>query len=142
MTRAARQYPRNKKAEAVAAAIASSAVAASKATGIPRRTINDWLHAPEFAELREKTAADLAEGSRIIAHLALDEIMRRLPEFEPRDLTVLYGVMVDKAQLLSGAATSRHEVSLTEGWDDHERVALRDAIRAELARREAEVPAG
>ena len=69
----------------------------------------------------------------------LDAIQQRLGEFEPRDLVILYGVMTDKSELLTGNATGRTEVvSITEGFDDHERQTLHDAIAAELERREVE----
>lgn len=130
-----RRYTKRQKATAVIAAEMASVAAASDATGIPRKTLAYWMDDPEFALLRQKTREDMAEEAATLAHKVLGEISRRLSEFEPRDMAILFGVLVDKGQLLSGQATSRHE-SITEGWADHERVALRDAIRNELDRRE------
>jgi hypothetical protein len=131
-----RRYTKKTKADAVAVALASSAMSAAEKTGIPRRTIGYWLEQPEFAEVRQKTREDLAEGSKVIAHMALDAIKERLPEFEPRDLVVLYGIMTDKSELLTGGATGRTETRILDGFNDHERDALHDAIAAELAKRE------
>ena len=114
-------------------------MAAAETLGIPETTVRYWFDSPEFAELRTKSAEELGIESMALAHRALGEINRRLPEFEPRDLSVLYGILVDKGQLVTGNATARTETrSLTEGMSDHERSALHDAIAAELARREVE----
>ena len=132
--RAHRRYTRRQKASAVIAAEMSSTTAASEQTGIPRTTIQRWMDDPVVAELRQKTRADLAEEAIVLAQLAAAEIRRRLPEFEPRDLNILYGIMVDKGQLLAGAATSRTEtVSIADALPDGERERLADAIDAWLA---------
>ena len=78
----------------------------------------------------------MADEARVIQQLAAAEITRRLPEFDPRDLTILYGVMVDKAQLLSGQATERVE-TLTSVLDDHEKAQLHDVLRRAIAERMA-----
>lgn len=110
--------------------------AASESTGIPVTTIDYWMDKPEFAELRMKTREQIAEGSMVLANLAQSELSRKVKagEVEPRDLAVIYGIAIDKAQLLSGAATSRTETkSLTDGLDDHERQTLRDVIDRAVA---------
>lgn len=124
-----RRYTKREKAQAVIAAAASSVAAAAEAHGIPETTLHYWFDHPDFAELRTKTQEDLAEESKALSHKVLGEVARRLHEFEPKDLAVLYGILVDKGQLLSGQATSRSEHrDVTAGLDDHERKALRDAI--------------
>lgn len=133
-----RRYTKRQKATTVIAAEMATVAAAAAAAGIPETTVRYWMDSPEFVALRAKTREDMAEEASTLAHKVLGEISRRLDEFEPRDMAILFGVLVDKGQLLSGQPTSRHE-SITEGWADHERVALRDAIRNELDRRE--VPA-
>jgi hypothetical protein len=134
-----RRYTKKTQASAVTVALASSTQAAAEQTGIPRTTIDYWLHKPEFDDLRNNTREELAEGSKVVAHMALEAIQRRLDEFEPHTLVVLYGVMTDKSELLTGGATSRTETrTLTDGFDDDERKALHDAIQAELAAREVE----
>ena len=118
--------------------------AVSLETGIPITTIDYWMDQPEFVELRKKTREEMAEGSMLLAKLAQDAIVQkvRAGEVEPRDLAVIYGIAIDKGQLLSGAATSRTESkTLTDGLDDHERQALRDVIDRAVAE-SAEADAG
>lgn len=126
-----RRYSRKTKAAAIIAATVSTAAAAAEATGIPRTTIDYWLDQPEFVELRKKTREEMAAGSMVLAHLAADELGKKIRagEVEPRDLATIYGIAIDKGQLLTGAATSRTETrALTEALDDHEKAQLRDAI--------------
>lgn len=134
MTR--RRYTRDQKAQAVLAASASSVLAASEQTGIPRKTIEYWLDKPEFATLRQKSQEDMAEQFRVAAQMALGRLIELIPSMKAHDLVVLAGVATEKGQLLAGGATARTEnVSITDGFDDHEKHALRDAIVAELGRR-------
>lgn len=131
-----RRYTKREKASAVMAAIASNTTAAAEQTGIPRTTIEYWLERPEFVELRQKTQEERADGMRTLALLAMDRLSALIPTMEPRDLIVLMGVATEKGQLLGGQATERTEHrDITDGLDDHERAALNEAIRAELARR-------
>lgn len=112
-------------------AMASSAQAASEQTGIPRTSIAYWLHSPEFVELRQKTREDIAEGAMVLANLTQAELMRKVQagEVEPRDLAVIFGISIDKAQLLRGEATARTENrTLSDGLNDHEKQQLRDAL--------------
>jgi hypothetical protein len=132
-----RRYTRKDKASAVTTAVASNVLAAAQESGIPRSTIRYWVESPEFAELRQKTREEAAEGWQVVQHLALARLKELIPTMEARDLTVLAGIAVDKSQLLGGQATSRHE-TVTEGWDDHERTALRESIREHLDKRGVE----
>jgi tetrahydromethanopterin S-methyltransferase subunit G len=133
-----RRYTKRQKAGVVTAALASSVTAAADQTGVPRTTIQYWMDAPEFVQLRQKTREDLAEESRVLAHKALGEITRRIGEFEPRDLAILYGVLTDKAQLLAGQATARTEHrELSDELDDHEREALTRILREAVEKVEA-----
>jgi len=131
-----RRYTKRQKASAVTKAMATSTLAASESLGIPERTIGYWLEHPEFAELRAKTREQLAEGSMVLANLAQAELQRKVQagEVEPKDLAVIYGIAIDKAQLLSGAATSRTETkALSDGLSDHEKQQLRDGLDRLLA---------
>lgn len=129
-----RRYTKRQKATAVIAAEMSSVSAAAESEGIPESTLRRWMDHPDMAELRAKTREDLADEAKVLQQLAAAQIKARIAEFEPRDLTVLYGVMTDKAQLLSGQATMRTENrTLTEGMDDHEREALRKLLDEALA---------
>lgn len=126
-----RRYTKREKAVAVTAALASSVKAASESQGIPERTLGYWMEHPDFAELRTKTREDIAEGSMVLATLAQRELMRKLQagEVEPKDLAVIFGIAIDKAQLLSGQATSRTENrTIADGLNDHEKQQLRDAL--------------
>ena len=124
-----RRYARRQKVTAVIAAEMTSVAAAAEQAGIPESTLRYWMDDPEIAELRAKTREDRAEAASTLATVVLGEIKRRLPEFEPRDLSILYGVLTDKGQLLGGEATSRTEsLSLTGGLKDKERQKLRDFI--------------
>ena len=104
-----RRYTKRTRVTTVIAAELSSNVAVSDATGIPESTIRLWRNDPELAKYCDKARDELGEGATMLAHRALELISARLPDFEPRDLTILFGVLVDKAQLLSGGATSRLE---------------------------------
>ena len=124
-----RRYNRKTKVATVIAAEMTSLTAASESTGIPLTTVKYWFDSDEFATVRTKTREDLAAESMGMAHTVLGEIKRRINEFEPRDLSVLYGILTDKGQLLAGHATARTETrDLTDSLDDHERQNLRDAI--------------
>ena len=125
-----RRYTKRTKINAVIAAELTSTRAAAEAAGIPERTVGYWMDDPAFAQYRTKTREELGPEGIALAHNVLGEIKRRLPEFEPRDLTILYGVLVDKGQLLSGQATSRSEHrDVTAELDDHERETLTNIIR-------------
>jgi len=131
---ARRRYTRTTKTQAVIAATVSSVAAAAESAGVPESTLRYWFDSPDFALVRAKTRDDLAAESMGMAHRVLEEITRRLSEFEPRDLSVLYGILTDKGQLLSGAATSRTETKdITDTLSDHEREALRAVIDQALA---------
>jgi transposase-like protein len=129
-----RRYTRKQKVSIVMAAAASSTLAAAEQAGIPESTVRYWLEKPEFASLRDKTREEAAEGWKVVLHLAQERIVELIPKMDPDEIMVLAGIATDKSQLLSGGPTSR-ESRITEGWDDHEKLALRDAIRAELVKR-------
>lgn len=131
-----RRYTKREKATAVAAAVASSTLAAADATGIPESTLRYWMDSAEFAEVREKVRAELAPIATTVAFYGWVETLRMLREhqFEPHDVIFLTGLATDKSQLLSGGATSRAETrALTDDLNDHERQALRDVIDRAIA---------
>ena len=131
-----RRYSHDEKTAAVSIAAVEGVTEAERQTGIAKQTIAYWLDKPEFGHLLTKTREDRAVQFQVLAQLAVDRLVRLIPSMKPHDLIILAGVATDKAQLLSGEATSRTEnVSITDGLDDHEKQALGDAIRAELARR-------
>lgn len=123
----ARHYTKRERITTVIAAELSSNLAAERATGIPESSIRRWRDDPELAKYIDKTRDELAEGTQLLAHRALEQISATLSKFEPRDLVMLFGVMVDKTQLLSGGATARTESrDLTGTLADSD---VRDIIR-------------
>lgn len=112
------------KLAAVMAAEVSGVVVAEKVTGIPESTIRYWASKPEFAEVRAKTRADLADEVSIVAHLAWARVAELLPTMDARDAEFAAEKATTLLQLLKGDATSRVE-TVTGGMDDHEREALR-----------------
>jgi len=105
-----RRYTKRQKIAAVVTAELTSNLAAQDATGISEANIRRWRDDPELAKYIDKTREELAEGTNLLAHRAIERISATLDSFEPRDLVTLFGVMVDKAQLLSGGATMRTEL--------------------------------
>ena len=123
-----RRYTKRAKIAAVVAAELSSNLAVQDATGISEANIRRWRDDPELAKYIDKTREELADGTQMLAHRALERISATLDAFEPRDLVTLFGVMVDKAQLLSGGATARTESrDITGTLSDAD---VRDAIQA------------
>jgi len=124
-----RRYTKRQKGVAVMTATLASVAAASAETGIPATNIRRWRDDPEMAEFGEKTRAEIADEMRALGVKVLAEIRTRLPEYEPRDLSILLGILTDKAQLLSGEATSRTESrDLTATLAEEERDALADEV--------------
>jgi hypothetical protein len=137
-TRTRRQYTKRQKATAVVAAELVGQSAAAEQAGVPLSTLHQWMMLPAYAELRNKTRADMADEMRVIAHLALRRIAQRIDDFEPRDLSILLGIAIDKSQLLSGQATERTEhLDITDGMDDHEKATLRDILDEAIRSKEA-----
>lgn len=129
-----RRYTKKQKLTVAIAAMGSSIAAAAEAEGIPRTTVAYWMDDPEIVALRLKTREQRAEMAEALSSLAAGEIRRRIGEFEPRDLVILYGVMIDKGQLMGGQATSRMETrDLTGMLDEAESLLLADQIDAWLA---------
>jgi hypothetical protein len=139
-----RPYSKHQKATAVIAAELTSNLAVQRASGIPESSIRRWRDDPEMAKYVDKTREDLADGTQMLAHRALELISKRLPDFEPRELVTLYGVLVDKAQLLSGHATSRTESrDITGTLEDADiAAAIREAVAITAPGRTAEAPEG
>lgn len=125
-----RRYTKRQKATAVIAAQMSSVAAAAEETGFPATNIRRWKDDPELAEYGAKTREEVADGFKVITGVAVDRLIRLIPTMEARDLTILVGVAVDKAQLLSGEATHRSEHrDLTTSFDDEEWAKLKDVLR-------------
>lgn len=102
----------------------------SKQTGIPRKTLEGWAKDrgvnEDVADLRLEVKRDFLGQLQLIKGLAADQIVARIAEFEPRDLTGLLKITAELSQLLSGEPTERTEHTGS--------VALTDA-RAQLERK-------
>ena len=133
-----RRYTKRQRVTAVIAAEMTSISAAARALGTNESTVRYWMDDPAFATYREKTRDELGPEGIALAHNVLGEIRRRLPEFEPRDLSTLYGILIDKAQLVSGHATSRTETrDITDTMTPEAVDALADEIDAWLLARKS-----
>lgn len=104
---------------------------AARQTGIPERTINQWLASGEFAELRDRKKSEVAAewwaGIQQIAR----SIVRDIDSAPVRDRAVALGILAEKMLLVSGEATERYETRDLSGvLDDHELELLRRAIHA------------
>lgn len=134
-----RRYTKRQKVTAVIAAEMTSTRAAADSMGVNESTIRYWMDDPSFAQYRAKTREDLAEGALGLANETLSVIRAKLATFEPRDLTVLLGVLTDKAQLLTGHATARTETrDITDTMTPEAVDALADEIDAWLQARKVE----
>lgn len=137
MPRAAtnRHYTKRQKLVAVVAADMTTGLAASRATGVPRSTLQHWLDDPELARYRQNAREEVADEVRVVARLAWEKLGEaiRSGRMEPRDLVLASGMAMDKLLLLSGEATARTETrDLTGDLNDHERAQLRDILDAVL----------
>lgn len=119
-------------------ATVGAAVAARKLSFEERRTalahglLDDIarLRAELFSDCTERKALVVSDGKDAGSHVEIVDIDRTRPTFaEQARIMTAIGIAVDKTQLLSGAATERHE---------HVQV---DAVDAEIARLEAELAA-
>lgn len=134
--RTRRRYTKRQKIAAVIAAEMTTQASAAEQAGVPRKTLAYWFDDPAFAEYRQKVREDLGPEGIALAHNVLGEIKRRLPEFEPRDLSTLYGILIDKAQLVTGHATTRTETrDITETLTPEAVDALADEVDAWLKAR-------
>lgn len=132
------------KQEAIDLATTVGKAEAARRTGISPGTIGSWLTRaglsnadPEGRAQRITVAqetwverrADLGNRMGEIASDALEAIAERLADGKTsgvRDLSATLAVLVDKAQLLSGAATARTEATATEPAASHD-TAIEDA---------------
>lgn len=137
-----RRYTKRQKVTAIIAADMTSTKAVARESGVPESTLRYWMDDPTFAPYRAKTREDLAEGALALAQETLAKIRERLPEFEPRDLTILLGVLTDKAQLLTGHATERTEHrDITDTLSPEAVDALADDVDEWLRKRAVDAPA-
>jgi transposase-like protein len=95
--------------------------------GIPKQTVDNWAKRAGVRTVRNEKTAEAVEAARLtweqrrlglahesgsVAQLALAKARENLADGRARDAqaaATTYAILVDKAQLLTGAATSRHE---------------------------------
>lgn len=129
---ARRRYSDEDKAAALATldAMDGNVNGAARKLGIAESTLRSWnndrgVH-PVVANLREKKKGELADRLKEIAHEIIDGMPDKISEASLRDSGVTLGIVLDKLQLLSGAATSRneHRVSVLDELSDEELLAI------------------
>jgi hypothetical protein len=138
-----RRYTTKQRAEAIGIAVMEGQTEAGRQTGIPPTTIDRWLDRPECVEMRSRAREEIIADVRAAFLLAVDRTaeLLRSPDADLRSAADAMDKLGTRLALLSGEATTRTESrALTEGLDDHERTALRDAIDAWVTRQPA--PAG
>ena len=88
-----------------------SAESVADKLGVSQRSVERWKHNPELSAIVAKTREESADSIRAVASLAWAQLAQRVADgtMDDRDLIILAGVATDKAQLLSGEATSRTE---------------------------------
>lgn len=137
-----KKRPTDERARAVGIAVVAGGAEASRQTGVPERTIQEWMNRPEFAELRARSKDEVATewwaGIQTIAR----SIFRDIESASVRDRAVALGIVAEKMLLIRGEATTRSESrDLTDDLDDHEAAVLGELVREELARRAHPDPA-
>jgi hypothetical protein len=146
----ASEYQPELKAQALAIYADHGGAEASRETGVPATTIRSWAHragvatvatektraATEAARLRwEERRLELAHQVGEQAEEALDRVAKEITSgnaADAKNMATTLGILIDKAQLLTGGTTNRHEYASRE---DLER---RAKELDELARRRAE----
>jgi hypothetical protein len=125
-----KKRPLDERAHAVGIAVVAGGAEASRQTGIPEQTINQWMHTPEFGELRERTKEAVAAEWYGGVQLAFRRAIALLDTTDDAVKAATAGaIMFDKLALTRGEATSRSESrDLTKVSDDHELTTLRDFI--------------
>jgi hypothetical protein len=126
-----KKTPDRTRAEAVGLALVTGVPAASKALGIPQRTIREWKDDPDFAELRLSAREEVGAAMWVAIQVGLGEVYEGLrnPDERLKDKADAVFGLIEKRALLLGEATSRNEnVSITDGLSDDEKRKLREAI--------------
>ena len=85
-----------------------NAAKASRACGIPPRTLRYWKNgsfADEFAELRREKRGDFIDRVWEAAVKALDLAFANLPTMKGKDQFIAFGILTDKGLLLGGEPT-------------------------------------
>lgn len=102
-----RSYSPQERAEALGVFVVEGTIArASRACGVPERTLRDWVRAPESRELldrlRQEHGMGLADAALAGATKALERVTEKLddPKASAKDCAIVFGILVDKAGVL------------------------------------------
>lgn len=132
-----KKRPTTERTKAVSLAVVHGVAEAARLTGIPERTVNEWYHLPEFAELRdrnkEEVTAEWWAGIQKAFRRAVDLLDKT---DDPVKAATAGAIMFDKMALSRGEVTSRSE-NLTSGFDRDQQTAIRKWLAA-VARGEAD----
>jgi hypothetical protein len=114
----ARKYSDKDKATALAALDANGGNAAKTAreTKIPRATIQEWANgrvSDDVPEIRHETKRELIDMFRDELYEIFAELPHKRGDATYAQLATAAGIFNDKVQLLSGGATSRADVRLS-----------------------------
>ena len=125
-----KKRPTTERARAVGIAVVAGGAEASRQTGIPRQTIDEWLHSAEFGELRQRTKEEVAEEWWAGVQAYQRAIMAKLDGASLRDTVGAFMIMNQQLMLIRGEATTRVESrDLTYSLDDHELDQLREFLQ-------------
>jgi len=125
-----KKRPLDERANAVGIAVVSGGAEASRQTGIPEQTINQWMHTAEFVELRERTKDQVAEEWWAGVQHGFRAVIAGFDGKDPLQAkATAAAILFDKLAMIRGEATSRSESrDLTKVLHDHEITVLRDLI--------------
>lgn len=106
-----KKRPNDERAQAVGLALIKGVPAASKAMGIPQRTLRHWKQDPEFAELGLSAREEVATAMWVGIQVGLEEVHKGLtnPDERLRDKADAVAMLIEKRALMVGEATSRTE---------------------------------
>ncbi len=118
--RAHRRYTKRQKAEVVGVAVVEGVTEAERQTGIPKQTIDYWVHHPEFGHLRTTAREVVVEQFWVGIQVGLKEVVEGLRGDAPlHHKAEALKTLADRYALLSGEATSRTETrDLTARLDE------------------------
>jgi hypothetical protein len=136
--------PVKERARAVGIAVATGSIAeAARQTGIAETTIHQWLHSPEYEELRTRNKEEVSAEWWAGVQKAFRRTVELLDNTEdPVKSATAGAIMFDKMALSRGEATGRTETrTWTDGLDPDKQRALRDWALGKLDEL-ADVPDG
>lgn len=136
--RARRTYTQKQRDEAVELYRTDGTSAASKQTGIPKNTIQDWARKAGVRTVRNKKTEAATKASEIdsaavraeVAKLAIDGsrkaallLLKRLDHDEEnintRDLGTIFGILTDKHVTISRANEGSEQHNAVDAWLNH-----------------------